>query len=103
MTQSAYRVKVKFPHLSYTTVQKLKLLEVSSLGIHQLAVGVAVTEPRDLRLLSTLLAETGNPILPRVGWETKLRSSHLEERRRILELLETAAKSLPVVRSRKTA
>ena len=99
-------MKVKFPNLSYTTVQKLKLLEVSVLGIHQLAVGVAVTEPRDLSLLATLLSESspknGSLILPRVGWETKLRSSNLDERRRILELVETAAKALPAVRVRKT-
>lgn len=100
MTPSDYRVKGRFPHLSYTTVQKLKLLEVSSLGIHQLAVGVAVTEAQDLRLLSTLLAESP---ATRAVWETKLRSSNLVERHRILERVETAAKSLPAVRIRKTA
>ena len=106
-SQSDYRVKVRFPNLSYSTVQKLKVLEVSSLGIHQLAVGVQVTETRDLRLLASLLTDssprTGGMALPRVGWETKLRSSSLEDRRRILDLVETAAKSLPAVRIRKTA
>lgn len=105
--QSDYRVKVRFPNLSYSTVQKLKVLEVSALGIHQLAVGVQVTEARDLSLLATLLADssprTGSLVLPRVGWETKLRSVSLEDRRRILDLVEIAAKSLPAVRIRKTA
>lgn len=104
--QSDYRVKVKFPNLSYSTVQKLKILEVSALGIHQLAVGVPVTEPKDRDLLAKLLAETspqaGSLMVPRVGWEMKLRSAALEDRLRILGLLERAAKSLPAVRTRKT-
>jgi hypothetical protein len=104
--QNDYRVKVRFPNLSYSTVQKLKILEVSALGIHQLAVGVPVTESKDRDLLAKLLAETspqaGSAMVPRVGWEMKLRSAALEDRRRILDLLELAAKSLPVVRIRKT-
>ena len=104
--QSDYRVKVRFPNLSYSTVQRLKILEVSPLGIHQLAVGVPVTEPKDRDLLATLLAETfpqaGSVMVPRLGWEFKLRSAALDDRRRILELLELAAKSLPAVRVRKT-
>ena len=101
--QSDYRVKVRFPTLSYSTVQKLKVLEVSTLGIHQLAVGVPVTEPRDRALLATVLADASPLVLPRIGWEMKLRSSSLDERRRILDLIETAAKSMPAIRIKKTA
>ena len=74
--------------LSYFTLQKLELLEVSILGIHQLAAGVPVTEPRDRDLVAKLLAAV--PRRPGSRWETLLRSSHPEDRRRIAQLLDTA-------------
>jgi len=80
--------------LSYPTLQRLQRLEVSLLGIHQLAAGVPVTDRRDRALLLSMLEEAsrwpGRKILPRIGWDALLRSGRSEDRRRIAELLDTA-------------
>jgi hypothetical protein len=80
--------------LSYPTFQKLQRLEVSLLGIHQLAAGVPVTDRRDRDLLLNVLEESsrwpGRLFLPRVGWEGMLRSGRSEDRRRIAEVLDIA-------------
>ena len=75
--------------LSYVSLQKLKLLEVSALGVHQLAAGVPVTDPRDRDLVVKLLA-AGSPTLPCDDWEKMLRSGPPENRRRIAEMVESA-------------
>jgi hypothetical protein len=72
---------------SYTSLQKLKLLEVSALGIHQLAAGVPVTEQRDRDLVAKLLA------VPRLAWETLLGAGRPEDRKRIARMVESALKS----------
>jgi hypothetical protein len=80
--------------LSYPAFQKLRRLEVSQLGVHQLAAGVPVTDHRDRDLLLNVLEEAsrwpGSKFLPRVGWEALLRSGRSEDRRRIAEMLDTA-------------
>jgi hypothetical protein len=80
--------------LSYCTLQDLKHLEVSPLGIHQLAAGVPITDLRDRDLVAKLLADAsgrpGSLVLPRIGWEALLRSGRSEDRRRIATLLDAA-------------
>jgi hypothetical protein len=97
--QSDYRVKVRFPNLDYPAIQSLKLLEVSTLGIHQLTIGQPVSEARDRDLLGKLLTlasqRPGSLIPPRVGWELQLRFGSPEDLRRIAALVELATKSLP--------
>jgi hypothetical protein len=99
---SVDRVRVKVPLLSYCAMQKLKMLEVSALGLHQLAVGSPVTTPRDRNLLATFLAAStpprGHLVLSRAGWETLLRSDWPDDRVRIAETLESV-----ITKTRKAA
>jgi len=80
--------------LSYPTLQRLQRLEVSLLGIHQLAAGVPITDRRDRDLLLKVLEEAsrwpGSLFLPRAGWEALLRSGRSEDRRHIAERLDNA-------------
>ena len=92
-TPSVDRVRVKVPLLSYCAMQKLRMLEVSALGIHQLSVGSPITAQRDWNVLATFLAAStprpGHLVLSRAGWESMLRSGWPDDRVRIAETLES--------------
>ena len=81
------------PYLSHSAIRKLQRLEVSTLGVHQLAAGLPVTGSRDRDLLAKLLVRSprrpGSMAIPRMTWEVALHGGRPVDRRRIAELLES--------------